>query len=75
MVIADDQRLLRTGFRVILYAESDINVVREAPDAHRDRCRAPSPPDVVLIHIRMPELYCLQTATRILTEPYSTQPS
>ena len=39
VVIADDQRLLRTGFRVILDAEPDITVVGEAGDGLRRRRR------------------------------------
>jgi class 3 adenylate cyclase len=55
VVIADDQRLLRTGFRVILEAEPDIEVVGEAEDGRSAvdvvlRRR----PDVVLMDIRMP---------------------
>jgi DNA-binding NarL/FixJ family response regulator len=69
VVIADDQRLLRTGFRVILEAEPDIEVVGEAGDGRAavdivTRRR----PDVVLMDIRMPELDGLAAARRILAE-------
>jgi DNA-binding NarL/FixJ family response regulator len=69
VVIADDQRLLRTGFRVILEAEPDITVVGEASDGRSAvdvvlRRR----PDVVLMDIRMPELDGLRAAERILSE-------
>jgi len=70
VVIADDQRLLRAGFRVILEAEPDITVVGEAGDGRTavdvvTRRR----PDVVLMDIRMPELDGLKAAERILSDP------
>ncbi len=69
VVIADDQRLLRTGFRVILEAEPDIEVVGEAEDGRAavdviTRRR----PDVALMDIRMPELDGLAAARRILSD-------
>jgi DNA-binding NarL/FixJ family response regulator len=69
-VIADDQHLVRTGFRVILDAEPDIRVVGEAADGRSAvdvvlRRR----PDVVLMDIRMPELCGLRAAELILSEP------
>ena len=69
-VIADDQDLVRTGFRVILDAEPDIRVVGEAGDGRTavdmvSRRR----PDVVLMDIRMPELDGLRAAERILSDP------
>ena len=70
VVIADDQRLLRTGFRVILDSEPDMRVVGEAPDGEAavDVVRRHRP-DVVLMDIRMPELDGLSAARRILDDP------
>ena len=70
VVIADDQRLLRAGFRVILDAEPDIKVVGEAPDGRSavDVVRRRRP-DVVLMDIRMPELDGIQAAELILSDP------
>jgi DNA-binding NarL/FixJ family response regulator/class 3 adenylate cyclase len=73
VVIADDQRLLRTGFRVILDAEPDVTVVGEAADGHAAvDVVARRRPDVVLMDIRMPELDGLAAAERILNDPENT---
>ena len=70
VVVADDQRLLRTGFRVILDAEPDMTVVGEAADGRSaiDVVRRRRP-DVVLMDIRMPELDGLQAAETLLADP------
>jgi DNA-binding NarL/FixJ family response regulator len=66
-MIADDQALVRAGFRMILDAEDDLEVVGEAADglAAVDAARRLEP-DVVLMDIRMPELDGIEATRRVL---------
>jgi DNA-binding NarL/FixJ family response regulator len=68
VVIADDQALVRAGFRMILDAEIDIDVVGEAADGEEAVDVAlRTHPDVLLMDVRMPELDGI-AATRRLVE-------
>jgi DNA-binding NarL/FixJ family response regulator len=69
VLLVDDQPLLRTGFRMILSAESDLTVVGEAGDgATAVELARRLKPDVVLMDIRMPGMDGIQ-ATRALAGP------
>jgi DNA-binding NarL/FixJ family response regulator len=66
VLLADDQALLRTGFRMILQAQPDLEVVGEAVDgADAVRQAARLDPDVVLMDVRMPVMDGIAATERI----------
>src|SRR5215211_6243458 len=67
VLVADDQSMVRAGFRMLLAGEKDIEVVAEATNGLEAVDKAARlHPTVVLMDIRMPELDGLQATRRIL---------
>lgn len=67
VLVADDQALVRGGFRAILEAQPDVEVVAEADDGAAAVAQAiQSRPDVALVDIRMPGMDGIEATHRIL---------
>jgi DNA-binding NarL/FixJ family response regulator len=70
VAIADDQQLIRAGFRSLLSAEPDLEVVGEAATgAEAVALVSRTAPDVVLMDIRMPDGDGLWATERIIADP------
>lgn len=74
VLVADDQSMVRAGFRMLLSDEDDIEVVAEASNGLEAVDKASRfDPDVILMDIRMPELDGLEATRRILAADSSAR--
>jgi DNA-binding NarL/FixJ family response regulator len=70
VLLVDDQPLIRAGFRALLDAEDDIQVVAEAGDGQQGVALAAQHlPDVALVDVQMPVLDGIEATRRIAADP------
>ncbi|GAA1397818.1 response regulator transcription factor [Luteococcus peritonei] len=74
VLLADDQALVRSGFRMLIEAEDDMEVVGEAADGQEAlRMLAARGADVVLMDIRMPVMDGVEATRRLVAEGMTTK--
>jgi DNA-binding NarL/FixJ family response regulator len=74
VLLVDDQPLIRSGFRALLDAEDDLQVVAEAADGHEGVALTRQHlPDVVLLDVRMPRADGIEATRRITADPSLSQ--
>ena len=70
VVLVDDQELMRVGFRMVLGAQDDMEIVGEAGNGEEAvRLAEELRPDVVLMDVRMPVLDGIEATRRLLADP------
>jgi DNA-binding NarL/FixJ family response regulator len=70
VLLVDDQALMRAGFRALLEAEDDLEVVGEAADGERGVALAAEHlPDVALVDVQMPVMDGIEATRRIVADP------